>query len=407
MSIDRRQFLTVTGGAAAALAWGGGPTEAAAPFKILKRFLIPRMITSKTDKVVLAARPNGGFAALYETKSSSTSYTPSYVRYYGPDTVSEGPTVALARTTYSARKIGAIVMNPDGSSNVFFEGWYGDSYDLWWMQKLSPTGRAVGKPVKIGTGTSGDYHLAVKLAGGNIMAAWRGYSGAVATVVTPDGKRVAINDGGVCDGSLEDVAALSNGGAVVSFYNTGTYKASFQRLGPTGRRVGGPMDVPSIYSAGGMALAAHPRGFVGIWKNSDANDNPIVQGAIYSPTGAKLVTLSTFKLRPAGSEDKYRYFYGVIHCLADGRILVAYDSVRRPDPNGSEAYYEIIGLLFAPTGKLVGRQTLLSVKAGSGWPPLTRPRSLVQLTDGRFLLGYDGGTEFGIEEARGIIFQLA
>ncbi len=55
----------------------------------------------------------------------------------------------------------------------------------------------------------------------------------------------------------------------------------------------------------------------------------------------------------------------------------------------------------------MGKQTLFSAKLQGLWPPLTRPRSLIQLADGRFLLGYDGGTEFGIEEPRGIIFQLA
>lgn len=407
MTIDRRQFVTFLGGAAAALTFSPAPAEAAAPFKILKRFLIPRGVSSKTSQVSLAARPNGGFAALFEVDTGET-FTPSFARYYGADTVSEGPTVSLAKTTYSGDYIGTIVVNDDGTANAFYFGWYQDHWqDLWWMQRLSATGRAIGKPVMIGNGSSGNYHLAAKLTGGNILAAWRGSTAAMAKVVTPTGTVVGQNLGGVCDGTLEGIAALPNGGAVAAYFGP-DLKASFQRLTGTAKRTGKPIAVPSLYSFGGVAVASHPNGFVGVWKNADGSGNPLMQGAVYSATGTKLATLATVRLRPSGSEDKYRDFFAVAHALADGRVIVVYDSLRRPDPNASKRVYEIIGVLYAANGKIIGKQVLYAKTATTElWDYLTRPRSLIQLTDGRFVLGYDGGYEFGIQQAQGIIFQLA
>ncbi len=253
------------------------------------------------------------------------------MRYYGPDTVSQGPTVPLARTTFGATRIGSIVANPDGTSHVFFQGWYKEDYDLWWVQRLRASGKPLGAPIKIGTGWRGDYNQAVRLAGGNMMTVWVGESAPVAKVVTDDGKIAATNDGGVCDGYLEDIAALPNGGAVVSYYGSNLL-ASFQLLTPAARRTGKAISVPSLYSAGGMTLASHPRGFVGLWKNVDASDAPILEGAIYSATGAKLVTLGTVKLRPTGAEDRYKDFFGVALSLADGRVIAAYDSIPPPEP---------------------------------------------------------------------------
>ncbi|BBE71150.1 hypothetical protein [Oharaeibacter diazotrophicus] len=405
MTTTRRTFVAMLGAGAATLALPPAPAEAAQPFRVVKRFTIPRGLVGKTRKVSLAPRPAGGFAALFEFDRGETK-RPSYSRFYDARMSPIGTNVPLASTTYSGDSAGTMVVRKDGSGLAFFYGWNGSELDLWWVQRLAANGRAVGKPIRLGTGLDGDLLFAVPLADGRFMAAWRGSSSAdnVGKVLLADGRVVAVNEGALCDGSLHGLAELPNGGAVAAYYGP-DLKASFQRLDRSAKRVGRPIAVPSLYSFGGMTVAPHPLGFVGVWKNANAAGDPIVEGGVFSSAGARLCTFAPQRLRPSGSEDRYLNFRAVALALSDNGTLVAYASVRRPDPNGAKRYYEIVVARFAADGRLVGRQTLLSIQAETElWAYLHRPRSLIRLSDGRFLLGYDGGYEFGIQEARAILF---
>lgn len=399
--MDRRQFLATIGGGAAVLTMAG-EAEARAPlpaFHVLGHMPIPRGVGGSSRKVALAARPGGGYAALWETDTGQT-YTPSYLRFYGADLKPIGVNRLLARTTYGGDGAGNIVFNRNGTALAFFFGWPYGSIDLFWAQRISATGEKIGKPIKLDDSWDGDYPHAVRLTSGNILAVWRGYGTNQAKVLSPIGQTVAVNAGAVSDGALEEVAALPNGGAVVGFYDP-EYRAAFQRLDAHGKRVGQPITQDALYASGGMTVAAHPRGFVAIWKNADDKDEPVMDGAIFDVNGNLLVKLARQKLP---HESRWGNFYVQALSLPGGAVVVCAGVKRRPNPSGSVVYSEIIGYRFNPNGTRHGIPTTLYSRHGTA-SYLNRPRSLIHLRDGRFMLGYDAGAEYGINTATAVIFK--
>jgi hypothetical protein len=406
MDFDRRSFLAMMGGSATALMAGGEPAEAAVPFRKISTFLVTRM-SGNTRKASLAARPGGGFAAIWE-RDTGVTYDPSYSRYYNAAMQPVGLPNWHAETTYQGKNAGDIICNPDGTANVF---WYGfkpapNGLALWWMQRLSATGAKIGAPVKVYDGISGDIHFATRLSTGNLMCAWV-TTGPFnhAKVYTPGGAQLAYNPGNLCNGQVEAIAALPSGGEAVAAYYGPDLKVAFQILSSSMTRKGRPVSVPSIYAFGGVAIAKHKSGFVSVWKNYDANGNPVMQGGVFSATGARLATLDTQMLSP---DEKYNDFNAVVLGLADGRTVVVTERFKRDPTVSGKRTYSIIAYLFGANGKRVANPMILYAKGAQNelWAYLTKPRSLIRLSDGTFLFAYDGGYEFSIEQATAIRFAL-
>ncbi len=145
---------------------------------------------------------------------------------------------------------------------------------------------------------------------------------------------------------------------------------------------------------------------MGVWKNADGSGNPLMQGAVYSATGTKLATLATVRLRRAGARTSIAISSPWRMRWPTGGSSWSTTRCDAPIRTPPSVVYEIIGVLYAANGKIIGKQVLYAKTATTElWDYLTRPRSLIQLTDGRFVLGYDGGYEFGIQQAQGIIFS--
>jgi hypothetical protein len=402
----RRSFLGLLGTAAVAGLSSTGVAEAAALQVVGGTLNISSGLTGNTRKVALAARPaaaGGGYLAAFEV-DTGVVFDPSYARFFNAGMTLIGSSKPLAKTTFSGTDAAAITVNPDGSSSFFFYGFTQTSTDLWWLQRFSAAGMPIGTPIRLGVYAIGDRIRAARMANGNSLVAWNASSTRQGRVVTPAGAVVASNQGTLCDGNVIDVAALPGGGAVVAYYGP-DLKASFQRLNSTAGRVGLPTAVDAAFSFGGMTVAAHPLGFVGVWKWIDPAGNPWVCGAIFNTAGGIVARFPNQALRPA---DKYRNLYPVATSLPDGRVVVVVDSVYKPDPSASLRHYQMLGYLFGPNGtRLAPRQTLYTRSASAElWDYLARPRSLIRLADGTFLLGADGGYEFGTQWAMGVRFRI-
>ncbi len=404
----RRDFLR----GAVALGFGALlPSEAfAAPaFRVIRRFRVPT-VNANTRKLHISARPTGGFAALFESDGPNI-YEPSYARLYDANLRPIGLNRELSINTFSGSTAGTIIANPDGTSQIFWFGWRknDNAGDLWWMSRLSSTGTLLGAPVRIGQGWQGEHHLAVRLKNGNFMSAWRGQGSGRnnGKVVTPTGATVAQNLGRMSAGPIDALAALPNGGAVSASFGA-DLKVSFQILSSTAQPVGRPISMPSVYVSGGVTVASHPLGFVGVWKNADAQGkNPFLDGALFSTSGRLLARFQPQPLRPGLNEDVYSNFYPVVVCHGSN-IIVACNS-RYLSTDRTKMYYQVIGFRFNTAGRRVSDRVVLynATRTTELYDLLNRPRALTVLKTGQFLLSLDTGVEYGQQDATAIQFAYA
>lgn len=403
MTTTRRRVLAFLGGALAApvilratpAAAAAGIARVGAPIALVKGQ------SGHTFEPYVAARPNGAMFAVWNLDQGET-FRPICCRPYAASLKPVSVNRVLAKTNYpSGPDYASIVPLPDGGVNVFFSGWLpepDERIDIRWLQRFAPNMTPRGKPILIDEGLDGEKFFAVRLDGGSIMTAWRGYgsSNNHAKVVTAAGATVAENKGGVADGSIGALAATAGGGAVVAFAGS-DYLVTFQRLSATGARVGRPITVPESEPYRGYALDRHRKGFAAAWRAEDAQGNPTLAGGIYSAAGAKL---ASFPAQRLGNGDLYRDTAIVVKSLADGRVLVAtetrsYDYVKNTQVNALRCW------LFGEDGtRLATADVIRTGLSLSRSPEAMRPHSITQFPDGSVVIGYTGGPESGIRVAK-------
>ncbi|MCU0831119.1 MAG: hypothetical protein MUC58_06335 [Rhizobiaceae bacterium] len=400
--MDRRLFLLGAAAGTAAMALPG-QARAAAAFRVLRTFRVPTVIAN-TRALSIAPRPGGGFAALYEAESDG-SYNPSRATFHGANLARATPVLPMAENTFDGDSAGTIIVNPDGSAHVFWFGWKaGDTNgDLWWMQRLSAQGAKVGAPVRIAQGWNGNMHHAVRLRNGNYMVGWRGMgSGANnGRVVNATGGVVASNLGRMSPGPLDGIAALPNGGAVSCCIGP-DLKVNLQILSANAAPVGAPKVMAnSVSIAGGVGVGSHPLGFAAVWKNvASSGANPTMEGGIFDNTGRRLATFPSVRLPNPGTSlptaGGWETFHPVLLSLPDRSVVVAYNAAYL-SADRTRAFYQVLACRFSPGGRLVGGPQVLYNKTRTSelWDFRNRPRSLIRLTTGNFLLSLDAGLDFG------------
>lgn len=403
MDIDRRRFLGILGGSAAALVLPTGDADAASPIRRLGTVAIRRGSTGSSRKLALAARPAGGFAAFFEQEPGSGPAPSSYARFFAADRTPLGPSRLGCDETVSVfgerpGSVGSVVMNADGTGSLFMAGRRAADprKTLWWMQRVGRTGAPIGRPIRLGAGTTGVDNHAVRLSNGNLLCCWQdfGVPSTVARVMTPAGRSLAFAGRDLVPARVRAIAAMPSGSRAILGYNLPGGRIGLQVVSARLARVGAEIVFAADESEGGLALASHPRGAAAFWKIRDpATGLLFMTGALIGTDGTVLMRYRRQPLRSNPDEDPTQDFHPVAVCLPDGRVVVAFDSLKRLPTGSVNRAYQVIACLFGGDGRRIGTPLVVYEQRAAFEFFYYRnfPTALVRLKDRSLLLGIDTG----------------
>lgn len=416
MDFTRRGFLGLAGGAAVSLGGGFAPEVAQAaatsPFKLVSRFAVEQGLAGGSRKLIAAPRAAGGFLAFWE-QSPDANRTLSFVRPYDAKANVLGRNLQISSDTLGQETVGSVITHPDGTANVFSFGKVApdSSGSLFWMHRLGPTGARIGPRVRIGTGTSGRYHQAARLADGRMVTAW--FDGDrfanLAKLVSPTGTVLAETQETLFHNWVVGATNLPKSAGVVLASYWGPAEVAFHILDANLQKVGDPIIFPALMGYQGVTLAPHPAGFVAMWAGAAQNgvDNPFIDGAVISPDGQVLVRLRPVRLTAGLDQNNGHPLFPAVLTLPDGRILFARNR-RALDGKGRDLF-QIVLHLYGKDGKVAAPRALAyqdRSELNEFFVHINYPRSLIRLRNGTILLTYDTGPWGGPHVAQAMNFKV-
>ncbi len=322
---------------------------------------------SNQSASVVTSLTDGGYVVTWQSANQDGNSDGIYAQRYDAWGIPVGGETRINSTTALSQASPSVTGLSDGGYVVT---WTSDSQDGAgygvYAQRYDETGGTVGGEVRINTTTTGDQSTSdiTELSGGGYLITWHDngadgsgygiYSQLFGADGAPVGDETQVNTYTTSTQEVPAVAALSDGGYVITWESNGQDSSSYgvysQRFDATGQKSGNEVHVSTYitnlqYDTDVVGLS--DGGYVVVWTSYGQDGSSYgIYAQRFDATGAAIGSENLVTTTIAGSQ-----YYPSVSALADGGYVVTWTG---PDQDGVGVYYKT----FSAASDLSGSQRL-------------------------------------------------